>query len=150
VNKYILFAFLAIINVSCVSVPSVNDFESMNHNLFNRTVAYYSNVRANNFTALWDMSSGYTKRYYNEPKKFRILMRSKYGGSTAISYELPRIIILSRHYGVTENRFKAYFDSPFVCERIVWIRKDNEWYYSDVRIGCARFPTREEFITYYQ
>jgi hypothetical protein len=147
--EYVMIAVFMLISASCATIPRQQNSEILDYYLFNKAVAYYGNVRSNNHTALWNMASGYAKNIYaNDQEKFSILMRTKYGGSRGIKYYVPAVIAKNGHFAVTENHVQHYADLPYICERIVWVREDNEWYFADVRIGCSRFPTRKEFIQY--
>jgi hypothetical protein len=149
--RLVTIAVFMLISASCATIPRQQNPEISDYYLFIRTAAYYSNVRQNNYNALWGMSSRYTQNLYGyDKKKFSILMRTKYGGSRGIKYYVPVLIAKNGHFAVTENHVQHYADLPYICERIVWVREDDEWYFSDVRIGCSRFPAKIQFSEYYK
>ena len=144
-----LISTLIISSISCVMPPKLDKHIISDTNLMNRVSDYYLRISDNNYGSLWDVASLYTQRYYENKTRFTILMRTKYGGSDNISYRTPRIIAMNNYFAVTEGRVKSYSDQPYICERIVWVKNYDNWYFSDVRIGCSRFPTEEEFMKYF-
>lgn len=146
----VLLSTFIIFSMSCVVPPGLENHIISDTNLMLRVSDYYLRISDNNYGGLWDMASLYARQNYENRVRFTILMRTKYGGSDHILYNTPRIISMNRYFAVTEGRVKSYSDRPYVCERIVWVKNNDSWYFSDVRIGCLRFPSDEEFMEYYK
>jgi hypothetical protein len=148
---HIFICTLIIPLASCITIPRQGGDMVWDYDTYYAALRYYEHIRNSDYDILWNMASWRARSNYGANKaRFRILMRSKYGGSRKVSYGVPRIIAQNRYIALTENRVQHYMGLSYVCERIVWVQRRGKWYFSDIRIGCSNFPTIKQLKGYYR
>lgn len=146
----VLACLVAAISISCASAPIQRQHnDNVKKEVLERAKELVDAMSHRDFGKVWDMATPWLKQELSQggSREGYVKWVSKFFEHVKVTdFDSLKLVVLDEKYAITQAEITYEFregDQALIlikCERTIWLKLPDEWYWADTALACDHVP----------